>query len=304
MAEIDLVVPYVDSSDPNWQKLFDKYNPIKDIEIEAINAKNRFRGQGDFFKYWFRCVDKYLHWIHKIHFIVQSESQIPSWLDRSKVNIVYHKDFIPEEYLPTFNSTTIEMFLWNIKDLSEYFLYANDDIFPFGKLRPEYFFNFVKNKVKNNTSPITVKPGCIMYVKHCLNSYNLAYNKNLKEESMILPAFKHDLRPYIRSEMEAHFKANEKEILSKLSSFRENKNINVYYFSHCLIRDGLQEPRIDIKSRLINSNTSDVDGKMILNSGCNILAINDTDPNINIYEKFYLNNYFHNNFTFKSKYEL
>ncbi|WP_407192009.1 hypothetical protein [Citrobacter freundii] len=32
--------------------------------------------------------------------------QIPSWIDtkNKKLNIVFHKDFIPEEYLPTFNS--------------------------------------------------------------------------------------------------------------------------------------------------------------------------------------------------------
>jgi len=46
------------------------------------------------------------------------------------INIVLHEDIIPEKYLPTFNSTTIEMFLCKIKGLSEHFIYFNDDMFP------------------------------------------------------------------------------------------------------------------------------------------------------------------------------
>ena len=116
MISVDLVVPYVDSSDLNWQKLFNEYNPH--VNEEGVDAANRFRGQGSFFKYFFRCVDKNLFWINKIHLLVQSESQVPYWINRDKVHVVFHKDFIPEEYLPTFNSTTIEMFLWNIPGLS------------------------------------------------------------------------------------------------------------------------------------------------------------------------------------------
>ena len=39
------------------------------------------------------------------------------------------KQFIPNNFLPTFNSCTIEMFIGNIKGLSEYFIYGNDDMF-------------------------------------------------------------------------------------------------------------------------------------------------------------------------------
>ena len=50
--KIDLVVPYVDCTDPAWIELYNKYNPSSENNAE-INGPSRFRGMGDFFKYFF-----------------------------------------------------------------------------------------------------------------------------------------------------------------------------------------------------------------------------------------------------------
>lgn len=66
----------------------------------------------------------------------------PPWLDleNPRLRIVRQSEFVPREFLPTFSSITIEHFLWRIPGLSEYFLYANDDMM-FGKpLSPDFFF--------------------------------------------------------------------------------------------------------------------------------------------------------------------
>ena len=34
-----------------------------------------------------------------------------------------------EQFLPTFNTRSIETMIWNIKGLSDYFIYMNDDFF-------------------------------------------------------------------------------------------------------------------------------------------------------------------------------
>ena len=293
MNNIDLVIPYVDSSDINWQKLFAKYNPTNE-NIEAINAANRFRGQGDFFKYWFRCVERNMPWIRKIHLIVQSESQVPSWINRKEVNIVYHKDIIPEEYLPTFNSTCIEMFLWRIKDLSEYFIYSNDDFYAFSYIKPEAFFNFSTNNLKNNTLiNRTFKNKHNMYVNHCLNAYCLVNTDINKETIESLPIFGHKMRPYFKSLMEEFFENNKETILNSLSKFREYKNINVYVFDYYNIKKNRQEPVDEIYNRIIDSKTTYSTIKMILNSKINMLAIQDTDTSSsNIYNSPTLNNWF------------
>ena len=151
MSEIDLIVTYLDSSDQNWK---DQYKYWEQNELDHnINFKSnrqafgeeRFRNWGDAFKYWFRGVDKNMPWIRYIHLICFDENHVPKWLDKNnpKLRIHYHKDFIPEEYLPTFSALTIEMFLYNIEDLSEVFIMSNDDFYILNKVNEDLF-------IKNN----------------------------------------------------------------------------------------------------------------------------------------------------------
>ena len=58
------------------------------------------------------------------------------WINQENVNIVLHEMIIPQDLLPTFNSTTIEMFLPLIPDLAEHFIYGNDDIFVLKPTQP------------------------------------------------------------------------------------------------------------------------------------------------------------------------
>lgn len=78
--------------------------------------------------------------IRTVHLIVSNIEQVPEWLDQSKVHVVLHKDIIPEDLLPTFNSTTIEMYLHKIDGLSEHFIYSNDDMLAINALSQENFF--------------------------------------------------------------------------------------------------------------------------------------------------------------------
>jgi len=96
----------------------------------------------DTLKYAFRGIEQNADWINRVILIVQQESQIPPWLNRKhkKLKIIYHKDFIPRRFLPTFNSNVIELFTHRIKGLSENFLIANDDMIIVGKVSPEDFF--------------------------------------------------------------------------------------------------------------------------------------------------------------------
>lgn len=45
------------------------------------------------------------------------------------IKYVFHDQFIPKKYLPTFSSTVIETFLHYIPGLSENFIYMNDDVY-------------------------------------------------------------------------------------------------------------------------------------------------------------------------------
>lgn len=67
---------------------------------------------------------------------------MPEWLNTEcpKLRIVRHEEYIPSEYLPTFNSNVIELNLHRILDLSERFINFNDDMFVIGETQKSDFF--------------------------------------------------------------------------------------------------------------------------------------------------------------------
>lgn len=137
--EIDFVVTWVDMDDPDWQTEFSKYSTDKKNTTKNGVSKARFRDHG-FLKYWFRGIEKFAPWVRKIHFV--TSGQKPEWLDTSnpKIHLVDHKDFIPSQFLPTYNSVVIERYMYLIPDLAEHFVYFNDDFYIINKVAPERFF--------------------------------------------------------------------------------------------------------------------------------------------------------------------
>ena len=134
--DIDIVVLWVDGSDPEWQKEKEKYSGKKQ---DDTNSVNRFRDWG-LMPYWFRAVEKYIPWVRTIHFVTCGH--VPAFLnlDHPRLHHVTHKEFMPLESLPTFNSQAIEMNIHRIPGLAEHFLYFNDDMFIGRPLAPEAFF--------------------------------------------------------------------------------------------------------------------------------------------------------------------
>ena len=63
----------------------------------------------------------------------------PDWLnlDHPKLKLVTHKEFMPNEYLPTYNSAAIELNLHRIEGLSENYLYFNDDMYLIRNSQPQ-----------------------------------------------------------------------------------------------------------------------------------------------------------------------
>lgn len=135
MKPIDFVVTWVDGADEAWRQEKAKY---------AQTAGDDDRGERyrdwELLRYWFRGVERYAPWVRKIWFVTWGH--LPGWLntDSPRLQIVRHEDYIPEEYLPTFNSNVLEIYLHKIKGLSEQFVYFNDDMFLIDKVRPEDFF--------------------------------------------------------------------------------------------------------------------------------------------------------------------
>ena len=139
IPEIDFVITWVDGNDPVWQKQKMEYSGQPDLLQKQDDRKERYR-DWDMLQYWFRGVERFAPWVHRIHFITWGH--LPFWLNQEhpKLNIVNHKDFIPEKYLPTFNSHAIEWNMHRIPGLAENFVYFNDDMFLINYVRPEQYF--------------------------------------------------------------------------------------------------------------------------------------------------------------------
>lgn len=134
-SKIDFIITWVDGNDPIWLAEKQKYTPTE----EAGNAINRFR-DWDTLKYWFRGVEKFAPWVNSIHLVTCGH--YPEWLnkDHPKIKLVKHSDYLPERVLPTFNINPIELSLHKLSDLSEQFVFFNDDMFIIDSISEAAFF--------------------------------------------------------------------------------------------------------------------------------------------------------------------
>lgn len=191
-SEIDFVITWVDGRDEKWLAEKRQYTPEK----ESDNREVRFRDWGNL-RYWFRGVEKYAPFVRKIFFVTWGH--IPEWLDTSnpRLEIVNHRDYIPEKYLPTFNSHTIELNLHRIKGLSERFVYFNDDVFVVSPTKPEDYFK--KGLPLDIFALNTVSFGKDT-VGHIIGSDLTLINANFKKKV----CFKKNLRKYFSPKYGKH----------------------------------------------------------------------------------------------------
>lgn len=137
---IDIVLAWVDGADPVWQKQkAECARKLGMIENQEDDREERYR-DWDILKYWFRGVERYAPWVRRVFFVTCGH--LPAWLktEHPRLTIVKHSDYIPAEFLPTFNSHTIEWNFHRIEGLSEHFVYFNDDFFIMKPMRETDFF--------------------------------------------------------------------------------------------------------------------------------------------------------------------
>lgn len=270
--KIDFVVTWVDGSDKKWQAEKAKWAKKEqgaDSEIfkKWINNDIRYRDWG-IFKYWFRAVEKYAPWVNKVYLV--TEGHVPEWLNLNckKLVVVKHEDFIPKEYLPTFNSNAIELYLHKINNLSENFVYFNDDMFLMSPVKQSDFFrngkpcqsavldcvnldlNITHAEI-NNIRIINEHFSKKESIKHNPGKWiNMKYGKGLLKTIALMPWSRftgiqenHIYIPYLKETFEKVWK-EEPKLLEKTASskFRKDDNINHWLMENWQLASGNFSP--------------------------------------------------------------
>lgn len=324
---IDIVMIWVDGNDLNWQKEFLKYSPNNTGDKRI----NRFRDWNTL-KYWFRGIEKFAPWVNKIHFVTCGH--YPEWLNTSspKLHFVKHSDYIPKEYLPTFNSHTIELNLHRIEGLSEQFIYFNDDIFLLAPIKKERFFknnlpcdmgvhtammcNEIGHIIYNNIETINRHFNKRSIIKNDFFKYfNLCYGKELLKNICIAPwpqitgfVNPHTANAFLKSTLDKVWK-KESHLLHKtcIHKFRTNEDVSQYLFRFWQLASGQFYPintRKDTTQITITKDNLKEIKSIITNQSKNIICLHDESNTDFEFCKQKIINYFEEILPDKSSFEI
>lgn len=304
--KVDFVFPTVFPNDIIWQKELDE--TCKRLNRKSNKFGARYRDYG-LVKYLFRAIENFMPWIDQVHLILARPSQVQPWMNTENIHIVFHKEIIPLEFLPTYNSGCIEMFLKNIPGLSEYFLYANDDMLPIEPMKVEDFFKDGKPCIRYKKDNFTEDAS--MYLYRCHNGLKLISSKietDFEVDKYILKSH-HSISPMLKSTHQKVWELYKDEIVKNIYPFRTYENLNQFIFSYYQILTNNYCDRA-FKRRYTEFSDKPIDEicKIIKEKNSGVLCVNDTvngnkDFNFELY-KYKLNEAFESILPNKSKYEL
>ena len=274
-SEIDIVVPFLNPTSKSWQEEYKKYS-----NQQGIKGANRFRDWGTM-RYFLRGIEQNCPWIRKVHLILFDESMVPDWLntENPKLHIVYHRDYIPAKYLPTFSSSVIEMFIHKIPDLAENFIYSCDDMLFIKPIPEDMFF-------KNNKPVSPLRIVQTSFIKEIDDWCKIENNNYRLEQKLLGKLFvsnhPHFQIPFNKTFIEFVWNKLEKEFEEGLShsKFRNKYENQIWIFDDLqrLTRHAITNINIFANAKYHWSNNGDFS----CFEGKNIICLNDTD---------YVNNY-------------
>lgn len=147
--KMDAVITWVDGEDEKHRSKRFSYGPQGIFKAEDKAASTRFSSLGEIF--W--CVaslNRFAPWLNRIYIVTDEQDPcLTGFLERNfpeghiPVEIVDHKVIFRgyEQYLPTFNSLSIETMTWRIPGLGEHYIEFNDDMLLTAPTLPQDFFS-------------------------------------------------------------------------------------------------------------------------------------------------------------------
>ena len=248
MEKIDAVITWVDGSEPNYQRKLKEHLSNNDtIKRQYLQANE--------INLCVASIVKYAPFIRKIFIVTDKQSpsldSVKHIVSKEKIEIVDHEEIFRDniEFLPTFNIRSIDALLFKIKDLSEKFIYFNDDMFLVKKTNPEDWFvgdkavltgNWVKTY---NKKPIKIISQKIKSFFNMRPSFNASQSKAANIAGFNSKYFKsyHCGRPQIKSVIKDFYNKNPEKLVDQIKhKFRDDRQYMPYSLCwHLLIKKTL-----------------------------------------------------------------
>ena len=248
MEKIDAVITWVDGSEPSYQR------KIKEHLTNNDTIKRQYL-QANEINLCVASIVKYAPFIRKIFIVTDKQSpsldSVKHIVSKEKIEIVDHEEIFRDniEFLPTFNIRSIDALLFKIKDLSEKFIYFNDDMFLVKKTNPEDWFvgdkavltgNWVKTY---NKKPIKIISQKIKSFFNMRPSYNASQSKAANIAGFNSKYFKsyHCGRPQKKSTIKDFYNKFPQRLESQIKhKFRNPEQFMPYSLCwHLLIKENL-----------------------------------------------------------------
>ena len=215
-------------------------------------------------------------WVNNVHLILSSPSQVPLWLNVGcdKLEVHFHKEFIPINLLPTFNSNCIEMYLHRIRTLADNYVLFNDDQFVLNSLTEDFFMSDDKYVYQLEENALRFNLDSSVFRTTLDN--NLMFEINYcADHKLPIKKFRHNHLPEIHSKKneEEIFKGKEQFFLMSFieSRFRNKKNLTNWMFSDIIkLKNNCINKKIYSNSKYIKLND---DFEQL--RGCDLVCIND-----------------------------
>jgi len=181
LPDIDFIIPWVNGQEKrHLAKRLHYQREILDLaecDVEQSVSDNRFF-QFDELKYTLRSIKEYAPWYRNIFLITDNQLPsflVPSQLHLDRITIIDHSELFKrnEHFLPTFNTRSIATNIHKLPQLSEYFVYGNDDFMLSAPVEPSFFFKHDLPVVMGEWRTISEEENVTLYQQGMINSATL-----------------------------------------------------------------------------------------------------------------------------------
>ena len=250
--KIDAVITWVDGDDPRHRAKREQYGNRRMLSQNDVAGNTRYASLGEIF-YCVASLNRYAPWLNKIYIVTdEQDPMLDEWLAKHfpegtiPMEIVDHKVIFRgyEEFLPTFNSISIESMTWRIPGLSEHYIEFNDDLILAAPTRPDDFFTEDGKVVcyGKRYRSLYVRLSNILR-RHRDGSKQVSFRQTMLNAAEILGERKYFIKIYhtpkalLRSVYECYFASYPDNLLSNVRHrFRVPSQFNVEEMQYLLLQ--------------------------------------------------------------------